>query len=185
MQGSEYRLSHKRSENVSFRLSKDIIDKLKTEAQQKQISLNTLANQVFDFYVNYTSSANADMMPMPKEALLELVEGYSEEQLKSMAENVHKKVALDITYQLRGRYDFGSMLDVAEYMVKGKGVPYKHLIDEHNKDRHTFIIQYGMSKKFSYFKAELTRAFFEPVSTKKPEYTITDKMVAITVEGEG
>jgi hypothetical protein len=66
--------SHKRSENISFRLSKDILAKLKTDAEQKQISLNTLANQVFDSYVNFTSSAIADMMPTPRVALADLVE---------------------------------------------------------------------------------------------------------------
>jgi hypothetical protein len=83
VQGENYLLiannndySHKRSENVSFRLNKDIPDKLKIDAEQKQISLNTLANQVLDFYVNFAGSASADMMPSPKVALTDLVEAY-------------------------------------------------------------------------------------------------------------
>ena len=105
-------ISHKRSENVSFRLNKDIIAKLKREAEQKQVSLNTLANQVFDFYVNFTSSASADLMPAPKVALTDLVEGYDENQLKAHAERVYNKVGLDIIYQLRGKHDFESVIDV-------------------------------------------------------------------------
>ena len=49
--------SHKRTENISFRLNKDIIDELRRDAEQKQINLNTLANQVFDYYVKFANSA--------------------------------------------------------------------------------------------------------------------------------
>lgn len=42
-----------------------------------------------------------------------------------------------------------------------------------------------MSRKFSFFVAEFLKAGFEPISTRKVEYTITDNMVAITMEGEG
>jgi hypothetical protein len=178
-------VSHKRTENVSFRLNKDILAKLKTDADQKQISLNTLANQVFDFYVNFTSSASADLMPAPKVALADLVEGYNEDQLKAHAERVYNKVGLDIIYQLRGKYDFRTVLDVWDYRLKASGIPYKHTIDEQNKDRHTFIIQYSMGKKWSLVIAETMKRYFEPVSSKKVDYTITDNMVAISAEGKG
>jgi hypothetical protein len=177
--------SHKRSENVSFRLTKDILAKLKRDAEQKRISLNTLANQVFDFYVNFASSAIADMMPAPRVSLTDLVEGYNEDQLKAHAERVYDKVGLDIVYQLRGKYDFESVLEVWDYRLKASGIPYKHNIDEHNKDRHTFIIQYSMGKKWSLVAAETMKRYFEPVSSKKVDYTITDNMVAISVEGKG
>jgi hypothetical protein len=177
-------LSNRRSENVSFRVNKDIIAKMKREAEQKQISLNTLVNQIFDFYVNFTSSASADLMPTAKATLVDLVEGYSEDQLKAHAERVYKKVGLDIIYQLRERYDLESVLDVWDYGFKASGIPYKHIIDENNKDRHTFIVQYGMGKKWSLLVAETMKRYFEPLSSKKVEYPITDNMVVITVEGK-
>jgi hypothetical protein len=178
--GHPYRLS----ENISFRLNRNIVANLRREAEQKQISLNTLVNQIFDFYVNFASSASADLMPAPKVALADLVEGYDEDQLKAHAERVYKKVGLDIVYQLRARYDFESVLNVWEYRLRASGVTYKHIIDENNKNRHTFIIQYNMGKKWSLVVAETMKRYFEPVSAKKPEYTITDNMVAIKVEGK-
>ena len=178
-------VSNKRTENASFRLNKDILAKLKTDADQKQISLNTLANQVFDFYVNFTSSASADLMPTPKVALTDLVEGYNEDQLKAHAERVDNKVGLDIIYQLRGKYDFRSILDVWDYRLKASGIPYKHTIDGQYRDNHTFIIQYSMGKKWSLVIAETMKRYFEPVSSKKVDYTITDNMVAISVEEKG
>jgi hypothetical protein len=40
-----------------------------------------------------------------------------------------------------------------------------------------------MGRKYSFFAAECFKAYFEPLTTKKVEYTITDNIVAITAEG--
>lgn len=176
--------SHKRTENISFRLNKDIIDELRRDAEQKQINLNTLANQIFDFYVKFGNSAKAEMITVTKGTSRAIVEGYAEDDLKSIAERVFKKVATEVAFQLRGTANFEAGIDILEYYLKASGVPYKHTIDEHNKKRHNFIIQYGMGRKWSLYVAEALRTAFEPVLDKTADYTITDNMVAITLEGK-
>ena len=55
------------SENISFRLRKDQLDQLRQDAKEKRISLNTLANQIVDSYVNYNSNlSKADVIPRIK-----------------------------------------------------------------------------------------------------------------------
>jgi len=176
--------SHRRTENISFRLNKDIIDELRRDAEQKQINLNTLANQVFDYYVKFANSAKAEMIPVTKATIMALVEGYSEEDLKSIAERVFKKVATEVALQLRGKANFEAGIDILEYYLKASGLPYKHTRDEYNNNRHNFIIQYGMGRKWSLYVAEALKTAFEPVLHKTAEYTITDNMVAITLEGK-
>lgn len=157
---------------------------MKREAEQKQINLNTLANQIFDFYVKFGNSAKNEMIPVTKGTIMALVEGYGEDELKSIAERVFKKVATEIALQLRGKANFEAGIDILEYYLKAAGVPYKHAIDERHKKRHTFIIQYSMGRKWSLYVAEALRIAFEPVSAKRAEYTITDNIVAITLEGK-
>jgi hypothetical protein len=178
------RLSHGRSESVSFRLGKEILAELKREAEQNQINLNTLVNQIFDYYIKFANSAKAEMIPVSKATIKELVERCSDDEIKSIAERVFKKIGTDIAFQLRGKADFESGVDILEYYLKATGRPYKHTTDEHNKKRHTFIIQYGMGRKWSLYVAEALRTAFEPVLAKKAEYTISDNMVAITLEGK-
>jgi hypothetical protein len=176
--------SHKRTESVSFRLNEDLAAELRRDAEQKRISLNTLANQIFDYYVNFANSASNEMIPISKAMMVELVQGYSEDELKSIVERVCRKAATEVALQLRGSYDFHSAIDILEYYLNASGFPYKHTIDEQNKNRHTFIIQYGMGRRWSLFAAEAWRTSFEAVLAKEAEYTITDNMVAITFEGK-
>ncbi len=76
---------------------------MRKEANEKRISLNTLANQIVDFYVNYTANASkADLIPVSNQALVSLLEGYDEEEIKSKARQIVKNVGKDIPLQLRG-----------------------------------------------------------------------------------
>jgi len=176
--------SHKRTESISLRLNEDTAAELRRDAEQKRISLNTLANQIFDSYINFANSASNEMIPMSKAMMVELVEGYDEDELKSIIERVCRKAAAEVALQLRGRYDFEAGIDILEYYLEASGFPYKHTIDEQNKKRHTFIIQYGLGRKWSLFAAEAWRIAFEPVLNRGAEYTITDNMVAMTFEGK-
>jgi predicted house-cleaning NTP pyrophosphatase (Maf/HAM1 superfamily) len=81
--GSSRRLA---SENISFRLQKVHLDQLREESKEKRISLNTLVSQIIDSYVNFGASVSkAGMIPISKSVLIELLEGYSEEQIKAIA----------------------------------------------------------------------------------------------------
>jgi hypothetical protein len=74
-----------KSENISFRLRKDNLDQLRQEAKEKRDGLNTLANRIIDSYMNYTSNTSkADMIPFSKQAIVSLLDGYSEEQIKRL-----------------------------------------------------------------------------------------------------
>jgi hypothetical protein len=59
---------------------------LRQDAKEKRISLNTLANQIVDSYVNYNSNlSKADVIPVSKAILVALVETCSEDQLRAIA----------------------------------------------------------------------------------------------------
>jgi hypothetical protein len=173
------------SENISFRVRKDRLGQLRQEAKEKRISVNTLANQIFDSYVNFESSASkADVIPVSKQALMSLLDGYDdEEEIKAKARQVSKKIGKDIVLQLRGKYDFEALLDMFDSWLKATGFPYRKNTDAEEKNRHTFIIQRNMGRKYSVFAAEGIRALFEPMVTKGVEPSITDNSIVITVEG--
>lgn len=103
------------SENTSFRLQKVHLDQLREESKEKRISLNTLVSQIIDSYVNFGASVSkAGMIPISKSVLIELLEGYSEEQIKAIAKRTQEKIRIDRALQLRGRYDFEVLVDIFE-----------------------------------------------------------------------
>jgi hypothetical protein len=167
------------SENISFRLRKDQLDQLRKEANEKRIGLNTLANQIVDFYVNYTANASkADLVPVSNQALVSLLEGYDEEEIKSKARQIVKNVGKDIPLQLRGKYDFEALVDIFDSWLIVTGLPHRHDKDAVN-NRHIFILHHNMGRKYSVYAAEGFRTCFEPLVTKEVEYSITDNAMLL------
>ncbi len=173
------------SENISFRLPKRQLDQLRQEAKERRISLNTLISQMVDSYVNYVLSASkANLLPVSKEVLVQLLEGYDDdEQIRKIAKRINNKVTKEITMLLRGEFSFEAVVNTYEYWLKIGGIPYRHIRDANNKNKHTFIVQFNMGRKFSLFMAESLKAAFEPLVAAKIECSIIDGSVAITVEG--
>lgn len=173
------------SENISFRLHKDQLYQLRQEAREKRISLNTLASQIVDSYVNFTSRASkAGAIPVSRLALEVLLEGYTEVQIKAMAERIVNMSGEDSTLMLQGRYDFEALLQSFETWLKAADFPYRHMhIASMHRSRHSFIVQHDMGRKYSVFAAEGFKTYFEPRTTQKIEYSITDNTISMTVEG--
>ena len=172
------------SENVSFRLNKDQLYELRAEAKQKRISLNTLVSQVVDSYVNYnTHLSKASVIPLSKAMLIALVEACNEDKLKAIAEQVQKKTTKDLSLQLRGTYDFEALLSIFDYWLTATGFRYRH-DEESQNNGHKFMIQHDMGRKYSFFTAECIKAYFEPLAIQQVEYTISDNVIVLTVEGK-
>ena len=56
-----------RTRSITFRLDPNTVDNLQREADQKEISLNVLVNQVLRRYVKWdTFESKIGMMPVPK-----------------------------------------------------------------------------------------------------------------------
>lgn len=100
------------SENISFRIPKVMLDQLRQDAKENQITLNTLVNQIVDSYVNFTSNApKAGMIPIHRLCLITLLEGYDEEQVKEIAKRFVKAICVETPLLLRRKYDFEAVLE--------------------------------------------------------------------------
>lgn len=66
---------HKKTRSITFRLDSFTIDELQREADQKEISLNVLVNQVLKRYSDWDRYENRiGMMPVPKVMLSSLID---------------------------------------------------------------------------------------------------------------
>lgn len=174
------------SESITFRLQKAQLDQLREEAIEKRISLNTLVSQMVDSYVNFNSHiSKAGLIPVSKHEIISLLEGYDEEEIKVKAKQNLKKIAKDVSFQLKGKYDFDALIDIFNSWLTATGFSYRHdkNLENESSTRHTFVVQHNMGRKYSVYLAEGAKTYLEPLSTKAVECSITDNCVVITVDG--
>ena len=73
------------SSSITLRFRSDILNKLKHEAAQKRISLNTLATQVFTTHAEYDAYASTSgMVSIPKSLLITMMNQLEEEEVKKL-----------------------------------------------------------------------------------------------------
>jgi hypothetical protein len=177
---------HKKTRSITFRLASFTIDGLQQEANQKEISLNVLVNQVLKRYCDWDRYENRiGMMPVPKIMLsslidkaitiaknngIEDIEPYRDDIIKQAAE-IAFSLMKDSVLFMEKQYNLWAVLSVLEEYMKVSGIKADHKIEAGLK--HVFIIQHELGENWSLFTKELLELIFENLAKVRIESSIT------------
>lgn len=165
--------------SVTFRFDNDILNQLRGEADQKRISLNTLARQIFQSHVEYdTYASRAGMVSFPKSLLVRLMDSLSEREVDQLSEYISKNEIKEMTLLVKNEYTLSAFLDMIESWLRASGFGYRRDVID---GVQTFVIQHDMGKRWSIYFEKLIKYVFEDLSEKTPTFTITDNSVAFRI----
>ena len=172
----------KKSRSVTFRLDLKVIDELQTEADNMEISLNVLVNQVLKRYAEWDRYENKiGMMPVPRVILSHLVDKcmsvakssgikdvnhYRDEIIKQAAELAFTLMKDSVLF-MKKQYNLWVVLSVLEEYMKVSGIKSDHKLEGSRK--HVFIIQHELGENWSLFTKELLALIFEKLANVKAE----------------
>ena len=174
------------SGSVTLRFDNEILNQLRNESNQKRISLNTLASQIFQSHVEYdTYAGRAGMVSFPKSLLIRLMEGLDEEEVQDLSKHIAKNEIKDMTLLLRKEYTLSSFLDTIESWLRVSGFPYRRDEEDIGDNRtHTFVIQHDMGKRWSMYFDRLFKYVFEDLKLRKYSFDNTDNSVTFKIQVE-
>ena len=182
MEKKEVKQQQHQSESITFRLDSTILNKLHREAEQKDISVNTLVSHIIRRHIDWHSNAaKAGFVSVRRGLLSNLINRLSEKEISSIAEYIAKKETKDFVLLLRNEYNIESALDVIETWIKISGHPYRH---EASYTRHSYVIQHDMGMNWSLYMAEQYRFLFEEFELKKVDFDINDNTLDFVVDTE-
>ena len=184
---------HKKSRSITFRLDSHIVDELQRDANQNEISLNVLVNQILRMYVEWGRYEHKlGMMPVPQNFFSSLIQEtirlaesneipldpYKEKLIKYSAEvafyNIKESVIL-----MRKKFDLWSVLSVLQEYMKVSGITADHRIEGGKK--HIFVIQHELGEYWSLFAKELLNLIFYNLANVRAEIQITEKSIIAEV----
>ena len=176
----------KKSRSVTFRLDSKVIDELQTEADNREISLNVLVNQVLKRYADWDRYENKiGMMPVPRMILSNLidkaiaiakssgikdVDHYRDEIIKQAAELAFTLMKDSVLF-MKKQYNLWVVLSVLEEYMKVSGIKADHKLEGSRK--HVFIIQHELGENWSLFSKELLGLIFEKLANVKADFSVT------------
>lgn len=185
--GSDH--SKKSTRSITFRLESKVIDELQREANQNEISLNVLVNQILKRYTEWERYENKiGMMPVPKLMLSSLIdraiemanntgilndsiiEEYRHQVIKQAA-NTAYDLMKDAVLFMRKDYNLWTVLSVLQEYMKVSGINSDHQIESGRK--HVFVIKHELGQNWSLFTKELLTLIFETLAQVRAKITIT------------
>lgn len=185
-----------RTRSITFRLDPNTVDNLQREADQKEISLNVLVNQVLRRYVKWdTFEPKIGMMPVPKiilstcfnKAILaanesgmnqDEIDSHRDEMIKSAAE-ISFSLIKDSALLMKRTYNLWTVLEILQEYMKVSDMKSDHRIEAGNN--HVFIIQHELGENWSLFTKVLLNLIFENLASVTPDVNTTPNTIIAKV----
>jgi uncharacterized protein (DUF4415 family) len=172
--------NNKKTESVTLRLDKDVLDRLRKESNDKQISFNTLSNQIFIQHLNWHAHATkAGFISIRKSLLINMLEKMPEQEVLRMAEDSARKESKNFILMLRNEYSVTSALDVLETWLKIVGYSYRH---EVKGTEHSYIIQHDMGRKWSLYLSKLFGFIAEDFELPRVDFDESESILSFKVD---
>ncbi|HYA84349.1 MAG TPA: hypothetical protein VEH06_13005 [Candidatus Bathyarchaeia archaeon] len=167
------------SGSVTFRFDNEILSKLRSEADQKRISLNTLASQIFQSYVEYDMYASrAGMISFPKSLMVRIMDRLTEQEVGQLSEYIAKNEFKEMTLLVKNEYNLSAFLDMIESWLRVSGIGYRrHVMD----NVQTFVIQHDMGKRWSTYFEKLVKYAFKDLNENVPVFDTSDNSIAFRI----
>ena len=170
-----------KSENATFRFTSETMKNLREEAKQKDISTNTLLNQIVKEHLKWHANAsNAGFIAVSRLFITSLISHLSEQDIISITEHVAKNTNKDTILLLENEYTMKSALDFIENWIKISGYKYKHREIDDGQNRHMYVIQHDMGINGLF----IWRYLFDEVKkdNKRIEFEKTENTLVFTVD---
>jgi hypothetical protein len=162
------------TEGITFRIPSNSIIQLREESKKKQISLNTLVNQIIREHLDWhTFAAPAGLFYIPKSTMSMVLSKLAKEEISELAIIIAKR-NIDIGLLLKGEFTLSSFLNILENWSRISSFAYKH---EVTNKVHNFLIQHDMGSNYSFFIKEIFRYIFQEMFKIRLDFTITDNTV--------
>lgn len=184
----------KKTRSVTFRLDSSVIDELQAEADNREISLNVLVNQILKRYSEWDRFENKiGMMPVPKVILSNLidkaisvakssgikdVDRYRDEIIKQAAQIAFGLMKDSVLFMKR-QYNLWVVLAVLEEYMKVSGIKADHKLEGSRK--HVFIIQHELGENWSLFTKELLALIFQNLANVRADINTTSNTTVAEV----
>jgi hypothetical protein len=173
-----------KTESVTFRIESKALEKLRREAQQQDISTNTLVNKLIKDHLNWHSTAaKAGFVSIRRPFVSKVIKYLPEQEIISLAEYIAKTTTKDSLLLMRKDYSMKSALDLLESWIKISEFPYRHEETYDDQNKHVFVIQHDMGIKTSIYLASLLQFASEELGYYvRIEFDKTENTLAFSID---
>ncbi|MEM3094171.1 MAG: hypothetical protein QXX64_00900 [Nitrososphaera sp.] len=157
---------------MTFRIEEGIMDVLRSESEKREVSLNTMVNQILRRYAEWDMyEPKVGMIPIARPLVSALFEHMDEKEIVEIACKVGKNAVHDIALFMKTRMDLQSFLSWFEMRIKTSSIEFSH--SRLANGRHTYVIKHDLGYNWSLYHKTLLELIFNEILQKRIDITIT------------
>jgi hypothetical protein len=166
---------------MTFRIDKNVMRKLRVEAKYRDMSLNTLVNQIFKNFADwYMFESKVGMIPISKPVVIELFRNLNKDEIIDIATRVGKSAIFDIALFMKSKLDVDSFLTWLEVRMKSSSIEISHVTKSNNI--HTYIIKHDICENWSLYQKTILELIFNEVLRKDVNINTSETTLTIRLE---
>lgn len=166
-----------KTKSMSFRLPENIVESLETESSVKNVNMSTLLSQICSHHFGYEgNTGKAGLVAFPRSLLMQLMEGYPEEKIIAMAEDISKDVTTDMMAVLENEYSVDSFIDYIQSWAHSSKIPFRREI---KGQLNIVIIQPELGRNWSLYLGHLIKNVIEKLAERKVAINVTGKSLMV------
>jgi hypothetical protein len=173
--------SKSRTENITFRLESDLVDRLKEESEEEKINLNSLVRKsLIEYLWCHSGAARGTMVPTSKSRFKAIMEELSEDQILKVSEANDKTDPKSLQFILHGEYTEQALAESLEiWSIVSQFDFAKRML---NDGRTYMSVRHGMGYKCSLFFCNTIVEAIYNASGKRTSSIISDDSFVLTVD---
>ena len=166
------------SEVTTFRIDKELIDRLKRDADEREISLNALINQILRRYVEWELyEKKLGMISLPKQLVKELCKSLPNEEIIRLGEKMGKNMLADIIMFMKGKIDQDTFLSWLDARLKHSSLEVNHCFEDNT---HLIIIKHDLGEKWSLYHKVVFEFIFQELLNKKVDIDYNENVMKLS-----
>jgi hypothetical protein len=171
----------KRTVTMTFRIDERTMDILKSESEQKEVSLNILINQILRRYVDWQMyEPKVGMITIARPVASALFERMSEADVTKMARDVGKNAVHDIALFMKGKMDLPSFMSWFESRMKISSIEFSHT--KLSQGKHSYVMKHDLGYNWSLYHKTLLELIFSEILHRRADIAITATTMTLSFE---
>lgn len=170
----------KKTVTMTFRIEESVMSRLRSESDRKEVSLNTLVNQVLKRYVEWDMyEPKVGMISIARPIVHSLFDRMPKEEVEDMARKVGKGAVHDIALFMKASMDLDSFLEWFETRMKNSSIEFSH---DYTNRRHTYVTKHDLGYNWSLFHKMMLELVFNEILGKRVDVSITPTTLRLVVD---
>lgn len=164
---------------MTFRLPEELLEELKAEAENEQVSVNTLVNQVLNRHVGWERHSNKlGFLQFPRPFVREIFRDVDNKRIQQIACDYCKDDVKELILMKEGIFSLITFISMFNEWLRASSLVHRY---KKIGESHHYVIYHKLNEKFSVYLASLLMSVLDDLQECTGEISMRKDSISATI----